>query len=204
MRLPKVLFNSYTQLKKSRVVVKKENDNNAIAYFNNMLNQAQPVSHDDFLIQQFVKNMYNENKRSFLKFIRTVPGLDALILWTDANTIVNEFGLKGVVYIKWTGKDSLYTVSKYQPNFNKEVSDPIDGEEIPTQGATAEEFTVVGKKKSFTGALKKKAGNSAVKPAGITTSSSFEALNDIPTTPTEPVVVSIDDCKKTWADVTDS
>lgn len=112
MKLPRSLYVGYNLLKKSRVAVKKENDEEALVYFQNILNEAQPSTPDDILLHKFVKGMYNENKYKFLSFIKNTSH-ECLVLWTESKAIINYLGLRGVVYVKWTGKETLYSVSQF-------------------------------------------------------------------------------------------
>jgi len=113
MKLPRTLYVGYNLLKKSRVVVKKENDEEALSYFQNILNEAQPKTSEDITIHRIVKGMYNENKHRFLSFIKNTS-FECLVLWTESRSIVNYLGLRGVVYTKWTGKETLYSVTPFQ------------------------------------------------------------------------------------------
>ena len=116
MRLPKSLYTGYRLLKKSRAVAHKQNDKEAITYFQNILNAAQPKE-EDFELYKIVKSMFNENKYKFLKFI-TDTKFECWVLWTDSRSIINYFKLRGVLYIKWLGKDDLYSISEFVSNKN--------------------------------------------------------------------------------------
>lgn len=122
MRLPKSLYTGYRLLKKSRAVLSKQNDKEAITYFQNILNSAQP-SEEDFELYKFVKSMFNENKYKFLKFIADTK-FECWILWTDSRSIINHFKLRGVLYIKWLGKDDLYSVSEFVSNKGRLSTEP--------------------------------------------------------------------------------
>lgn len=123
MKLPRVLYSCYNLIKKSRAVVKKENDDEALVYFQNILNDAQPKSAEDVILHRFVKGMYNENKHRFMSFIKNTS-FECLVLWTESRCIVNVLGLRGLVYAKWNGPETLYSVTKFQPsNEEKETLD---------------------------------------------------------------------------------
>jgi len=113
MKLPRTLYVGYNLLKKSRVAVKKANDEDALSYFQNILNEAQPTTPEDIILHRFVKGMYNENKHRFLSFIKNTS-FECLVLWTESRSIVNYLGLRGVVYAKWTGKETLYSITQFQ------------------------------------------------------------------------------------------
>jgi len=128
MKLPRTLYVGYNLLKKSRVTVKKENDEEALRYFQNILNEAQPATPEDIILHRFVKGMYNENKHRFLSFIKNTS-FECLVLWTESRSIVNYLGLRGVVYTKWTGKDTLYSVTQFQStDMDENVADPTSYE----------------------------------------------------------------------------
>jgi hypothetical protein len=128
MKLPRTLYVGYNLLKKSRVAVKKENDEEALSYFQNILNEAQPTTPEDIALHRFVKGMYNENKHRFLSFIKNTS-FECLVLWTESRSIVNYLGLRGVVYAKWTGKETLYSVTQFQSTeMGENVADPTSYE----------------------------------------------------------------------------
>ena len=112
MKLPKSLYVGYKLLKKSRVVCKKEYDPEALEYFQNVLNEAQPTDPEDIIMCRFVKGMYNEHKHKFLSYIKNTS-MECLVLWTESKSIVNTMGLRNNVYVKWTGSNTLYTVAKF-------------------------------------------------------------------------------------------
>jgi hypothetical protein len=113
MKLPKTLFVGHLLLKRSRAVSKKETDEEALGFFQSVLNKAQPVSKEELIQHQLIKSLYNENKSQFLSFIRNTR-MESLILWTEARAIVSHFGLRGSIYAKWTGKDTMYDISVFQ------------------------------------------------------------------------------------------
>lgn len=117
MKLPRTLYVGYNLLKKSRLVVKKETDEEALSYFQNILNEAQPNTPEDLILHQLVKGMYNENKHRFLSFIKNTS-FECLVLWTESRSIVNYLGLRGVVYTKWTGKETLYSITRFNSTMN--------------------------------------------------------------------------------------
>lgn len=135
MRLPKALFVGYNLLKRSRTAVKKNNDDDALSYFKKILNAAQPSSPEDLLLHRFVKGMYNENKYKFLSFIKNTS-YECLVLWTESKAIVNALGLRGVIYIKWSGKDTLYQINAFQS---------VGGE--PVQSAKSYEHPIILKRR---------------------------------------------------------
>lgn len=122
MKLPKQLFVGYNLLKKSRLALKKQNDDESLSYFKKILNKAQPVTEEDKIRHQLIKGMYNENKFKFLNFIRH-SSMECFIMWTESKAIVNFMNLRGIAYIRWQGKDDLYDVTKYVSK--EETSHPV-------------------------------------------------------------------------------
>lgn len=122
MKLPKSVYTSYSLLKRSRVVLKKDTDCEALQYFQNILNEAQPSTTEDMALYKFVKGMYNENKYKFLSFISNTS-YECLVLWTESKTIINTLRLRGVVYIKWSSDTLAYSVSEFIPSGRREVTD---------------------------------------------------------------------------------
>jgi hypothetical protein len=121
MKLPKSVYTSYSLLKRSRVVLKKDTDCEALQYFQSILNEAQPSTTEDMALYKFVKGMYNENKYKFLSFISNTS-YECLVLWTESKTIINTLRLRGVVYIKWSSDTLAYTVSEFISPERREVT----------------------------------------------------------------------------------
>jgi hypothetical protein len=113
MKLPKTLYTGYNLLKKSRAVSKKNTDEDALTFMQNVLNKAQPSTPDDLVMHRLVKGLYNENKYKFLNFVKNT-NFECLVLWTESRAIVNTLGLRGVIYVKWTGPETLYELSPFQ------------------------------------------------------------------------------------------
>jgi len=121
MKLPKSLHVGYNMLKRSRLILRREVDDDSLNYFNSIMNEALPRSADD-AIYYFVKGMYNENKAKFISFIRNT-NLECLVLWTDSRAIVRMLGLRGLVYIKWVGREGVYQISRYNSPDQKQYHD---------------------------------------------------------------------------------
>lgn len=113
MKLTKRLAVGYNLLKKSRVVIKKDIDEEAINYFNNILNDAQPKTPGDKELCQLVKAMYNENKNKFMEFIKNTR-FECMVLWTESMPIVHFLGLHGTVYLRWNSGRQMYCVSPFK------------------------------------------------------------------------------------------
>ena len=112
MRLPKTLFSGFNLLKKSHLALNGDQSADSLLYFQNILNSAQPSTPEDVLLHSFVKGLYNENRHKFLAFIRNTK-YECLVLWTESRDIANTFGILDTAYVKWNGKDTLYTVTPH-------------------------------------------------------------------------------------------
>ena len=116
------MVHGFNLIKKSRTVVKKSVDEEALGYLQKVLNKSQPTTPEEIILHKFVKGMYNENKRRFLAFIKG-SRLESLILWTESRVIVNYLGLRDLVYIKWKGEE-LYLVTPFN-KVNGTVNHPL-------------------------------------------------------------------------------
>ncbi len=116
--IPKRIENAYFQLKKSRLIVKKHYDNDAISHFEKLLNSSLPVTDYENHIYYFVKDLYYDDKTKFLKFIEN-SNLQSLILYTNNKNIINHFELQYKIYINWDKNEKKYIVDKYNKNLNK-------------------------------------------------------------------------------------
>jgi hypothetical protein len=115
MKFCKNLYLCYNNLKKSDLILNKDNSKESIDYFQNILNKSQPKTQEDITLNRFVKSMYYENKNSFLTFIKNT-NFECLILWTESVSILKQLGLLSVVYCKWIIKDSTYYVTRFKSN----------------------------------------------------------------------------------------
>ena len=132
MRLPRHLYVGYNLLKKSRVSSKNECDDEALGYFQSVLNEAQPKTQEELVLHKFVKGMYNENRYKFLNFIKNTT-LECLVLWTDSRAIVKSLGLRGVVYLKWSNQEKLFDVSVYTQHPKLNRSDTLCNRSLPSE-----------------------------------------------------------------------
>jgi hypothetical protein len=101
--------------------MRRETDPESLEYFQNILNAAQPVTNDELVLSRFVKYLYNENKHKFTSFIKKT-NYECLMLWTESKYIVQHFGLKGRVYIKWVDPVTLYIVQQFKHSDVVDVS----------------------------------------------------------------------------------
>ena len=118
--IPKRIQNSYFQLKKSRLIVKEEYDDEAIIHFEKLLNSSLPVSEYENNINYLIKDMYYNDKNKFINYIKN-SNLECLILYTDNKKIINHFNLLYKLYINWNKEEKKYIVEKYDKlnNTNK-------------------------------------------------------------------------------------
>lgn len=120
MSLPKNLFRGYQQLKNSRLVQKRSTDADALTHFQTILNAAQPANEKEQIIYDLVKLMYNADKRAFLQMVRKNK-LACLVLWTESRAIVDFLNLRQIAYIKWNGRETLYSVTEFQASTNTDT-----------------------------------------------------------------------------------
>ena len=118
--IPKRIQNAYFQLKKSRLIVKEEYDDEAIMHFEKLLNSSLPVSEYENNIYYLIKDMYYNDKNKFINYIKN-SNLECLILYTDNKKIINHFNLLYKLYINWNKEEKKYIVEKYDKlnNTNK-------------------------------------------------------------------------------------
>jgi hypothetical protein len=150
MKLPKTLYVGYNLLKKSRVVVKKAVDAEALGYFKHVLNEAHPKQPDELLLFKFVKNMYNSNKKKFLSFIKGTQ-YECLVLWTESKTITDCLGLRNIVYVKWCGDTQTYDITMFKRGIKKDASPnehPLVEQKESTEDTSPNEHPLVEQKES--------------------------------------------------------
>jgi hypothetical protein len=122
--IPKRIQNAYFQLKKSRLIVKEEYDDEAIIHFEKLLNSSLPVSEYENNIYYLIKDMYYNDKNKFINYIKN-SNLECLILYTDNKKIINHFNLLYKLYINWNKEEKKYIVEKYDKlnNTNKIINE---------------------------------------------------------------------------------
>lgn len=146
MRLPNNLFNGYKLLERSRVVNKKDRDEDALSYFEGILNKAQPSNDAEVPLRQLVRDLYFKNPGKFRSLIRGTS-LECLVLWTESKAIVEMLGLRGVVYIKWNGPQNGYSVTEFRhtarhpleekkEDSNEHVQEPVEEDSAKWSDAT--------------------------------------------------------------------
>ena len=112
MVLPSNLLKGYTSIKASSVVTMKNNSEEALLNFQKILNSTHPKTPTEYKLYKFVKDLYYGDMNRFLDYIKGTK-FECLVLWTLTQNIVNFLGLRGVIFIKWTGRETLYNVRKY-------------------------------------------------------------------------------------------
>jgi hypothetical protein len=110
--VPKRLQNAYFQLKKSRIVLKNEFDDESISHFENILNSSLPVTEYENNIYYLIKDIYYNDKNKFINYINN-SNLECFILYTDNKKIINHFKLLYKLYINWDKELKKYIVEKY-------------------------------------------------------------------------------------------
>jgi hypothetical protein len=110
--VPKRLQNAYFQLKKSRIVLKNEFDDESISHFENILNSSLPVTEYENNIFYLIKDIYYNDKNKFINYINN-SNLECFILYTDNKKIINHFKLIYKLYINWDKELKKYIVEKY-------------------------------------------------------------------------------------------
>lgn len=97
----------YKYLAKSRVVNRRETDDEALEYFQRFCNDAIPKTDNEIQFRDAIRDLYYADKTSFLKCAIKHP---YFILLTESRTIVIHFNIQDIIFIKWDG--SQYTVQK--------------------------------------------------------------------------------------------
>lgn len=132
--LPNFLINSYHQLVRSNLVLKKDVSIENIKYFEMLLNRSIPSKDDKEIraVYYFNKEKYHSNKNGFIKDISIIsPMYISLILWTDNKQILKHFDLIGDIYLRWDKQLEKYIVEVYDINKRIETK-PISILKRPT------------------------------------------------------------------------
>ena len=138
--IPKRLYNSYLQLFKSRLIAKKQYDMEAIKHFETLLNASLPTTDYENTIYYFIKELYYDNRESFLKYIKNT-NKQAFIIYTNNINIIEHFNLQYKIYINWDKINKKYIVDKYnQPlekNINISLSNSISSNSISSNSISS-------------------------------------------------------------------
>ncbi len=112
MKFPKQLYNGYINIKDSRLVRDHDYTPKSLLEFQTMLNDSQPTAFD---MERYltVKDFYTSNKRGYARFIRGTT-LECTVLWTESKSIINWFGLGGIVYLNYNSDTAKYAVELHR------------------------------------------------------------------------------------------
>lgn len=99
----------YNALSNSRVVKRRETDTEALNYFEKFCNESLPESSTEEELRNCIKNLYKCNPTSFVECAANDP---YLFLLTEARAIVQHFGVREIIYIRWNMENRCYMVEK--------------------------------------------------------------------------------------------
>lgn len=116
---PSRVYDKYMSMRNGTIMADKILSDDAIAEFQQSLNDAQPQTDEDAMSRSLIQYLYRKNPINFCRFLERSK-LNHLVLWTEAKCIVSHFNLRGAVYIKWV--DDHYECSLHS-NFNAGVSE---------------------------------------------------------------------------------
>ena len=101
---PQKVYDSYKAIRSSDLILNKTLDEKNIEELQTHLNSSQPQSDEENMTRSFIQYLYRKNPTNFCRFL-VRSRLSHLILWTEAKCIVQHFGLRGVVYVKWNDQE---------------------------------------------------------------------------------------------------
>ena len=101
---PQQVYDSYKAIRNSDLILSKTLDEKNIEELQNHLNSSQPQSDEENMTRSLIQYLYRKNPTNFCRFL-VRSRLSHLILWTEAKCIVQHFGLRGVVYVKWNDQE---------------------------------------------------------------------------------------------------
>lgn len=94
------LKSCYKFLSKSRVVLRRETDAEALEFFQRFCNDTIPKSEAELQFRDAIRDLYYADKTSFLRCASKNPHL---ILLTENREIVLHFRIQDIIFIKWDG-----------------------------------------------------------------------------------------------------
>jgi|SRR6185437_15389085 len=106
----------YSQLCKSRVVNKRETDDEALEFFQSFCNISIPRNDAERELNMTIRSLYYGDKTSFIKCAEKAPHL---ILLTEARSIVLHFGIYNLIYLNWDKNTSQYKAVKNEASLDK-------------------------------------------------------------------------------------
>ena len=101
---PQQVYDSYKAIRNSDLILNKTLDEKNIEELQTHLNSSQPQSDEENMTRSLIQYLYRKNPTNFCRFL-VRSRLSHLILWTEAKCIVQHFGLRGVVYVKWNDQE---------------------------------------------------------------------------------------------------
>lgn len=104
----------YDKMVNSRVVNKRETDDEALNHFQQLCNETLPKNIYEVEFRNAIKNMYYTNRTSFDACVTSTPYLRLI---TEARSIVLHFGIDMIIYIKWIESQNQYEVLKNNKQF---------------------------------------------------------------------------------------
>jgi hypothetical protein len=109
------LSNVYQLLSESRLVTSKTRTDETTQEFKNLLDLVLPKNEDEREFEHYIRASF---KRARAGFMATLPGASnkhrAVVLLTDPITIVHEFGVQDLIYIKYDPHTNEYAISESQ------------------------------------------------------------------------------------------
>jgi len=117
---PQQVYDSYKAIRNSDLILSKTLDEKNIEEFQTHLNSSQPQSDEENMTRSLIQYLYRKNPTNFCRFL-VRSRLSHLILWTEAKCIVQHFGLRGVVYVKWNDQE-------YECSLHRNVSHNTQGD----------------------------------------------------------------------------
>jgi hypothetical protein len=105
----------YQLLSESRLVTSKTRTDETTQEFKNLLDLVLPKNEDEREFEHYIRASF---KRARAGFMATLPGASnkhrAVVLLTDPITIVHEFGVQDLIYIKYDPHTNEYAISESQ------------------------------------------------------------------------------------------
>jgi hypothetical protein len=136
MSLPQRLYQVYSDLKNS-VLVQTQNatDENMLA-FQQLLNQATPISEKEEAQRELVRGMYYSNPVGFMRYVSLSRNrVGGLVLWTESKRMARYFNLQGRVHISWSEENKNYAVTRHVPRAQRNPSTENENENGTTDSS---------------------------------------------------------------------
>jgi hypothetical protein len=127
--LPRRLRTNYKSIMTSDLVENKVLNETNLKAFQTLLNEAQPYSDDESVIQKTIQFLYRQNVTSFYKFL-IKNKMNHVVLWTESKCIVMHLGLQGLVYISWNKEKRVYEVYLHKNIINRQTQEDKDKTQV--------------------------------------------------------------------------